>query len=398
MEKDSIGVFGEMKRLKGLGARRSSFEIPKLKKISQVVGIYSPRNSEAAMENRRSADERRDSGAAEACTESKEIFSVESQQVSKSSLRGIASRRSSFSSSSDFQSSSSSRPSDAGSVNYSATSSDAFCEHGRNTEQGRAIVVAFDANARDALVGAVTWAFLHVLTTGDVLVLVGVIDFIRGPLGYKCQVNDQTWLGANRKQLQDEIALKKLAWSTTRGLKKLCEERGVKLVVDVKPALRFEIAIVQEAIALGAVQVVLDKSLNNRRRKYYLERLTCDVTRMRRSGGVEVLRSTAKEISASPTSVIPPSESLNQPSTSAVPALNPSASLYRADDEELFTIDHCVSIRMDKHRHSARMSIDDGYETDDLFSISGDGEWRTSSLNIDALAHPIGLVLHGRSP
>lgn len=376
-----------MKRLKGLGARRSNFEIPKasnevqtpkLKKISQVVGVdsssifSSPRNyATGKADHRRSVDEHRGSVALE---EGNEKLLVEYQQVLsvpdnlKSSVRGMTSRRSSFSSSSDFQSSSSSRPSDAGSVNYSAISFETVLHQGGNVEQGRAIVVAFDGNARGALVGAVAWAFLNVLKAGDVLVLLGVMDFIRGPLGYKCQVNDQTWLGANRKQLQDEIALKKLAWSSTPGLKTLCEEREVKLVVDVKPAQRPEVAIVQEAVALGAVQVILDKSLNNRRRKYFLERLSCDVTRMRRSGGVEVLRSTAKEAPVSPTSVIPPSEFMNRPSNGAAPALVPSASLLRDDEEELFTIDHC-----------RRMSIEEGYESDDLFSICGDGGWRTNS-------------------
>ncbi|KAG0555529.1 hypothetical protein KC19_12G175700 [Ceratodon purpureus] len=382
-----------MKRLKGLGARRSSFEIPKgrdglaeapkLKKLSQVVGVdsssasSSPRKSATGrVEDRRSVDERCGSAALGV---SNEKLLMECQQVlsvpgnSKStSVRGVASRRSSFSSSSDFQSSSSSRPSDASSVNCSTSSFEAVSHLGRNVEQaGRAILVAFDANARDAVAAAVEWAFLNVLKSGDALVLLGVMDFIRGPLGYKCQVNDQTWLGANKKLLQDEIAAKKLLWSSTPGLRALCETREVKLLVEVKPAQRPEVTIVQDAVTLGAVEVILDKSLNNRRRKYYLERLRCGVTRMRRSGGVEVLRASAKEAPASPTSVIPSSEFVNRPASGAAPALAPSASL-RDDEEELFTIDHC--------RHRGSMSVEEpGYESDDLFSICGDGGWRTSS-------------------
>lgn len=385
-----------MKRLKGLGARRSSFEIPKRtddvqtpevkrsSRIGSAPGLSSPRDFATGVGDRRRSgvDEHRGSGAmGEERREREEKLLVEYQQVLsvpgdlKSSVRGMVSRRSSFSSCSDFQSSSSSRPSDASSMHSLAiSSSEVIFRQGRSVEQRRAVLVAFDVNARGALVGAVTWTFRSVLRNGDELVLIGVMDFIRGPLGYKCQVNDQTWLGANQKQLRDEIALKKLAWSSTPGLKALCEERGVKLVVDVKPAQRPEVAVVQEAAAVSAVHVVLDKSLNinNRRRKYILERLNCDVTRVRRSGGVEVLRSTtAKEAPASPTSVIPPSEFRNRAPSDAAPALLPSASLRRDDEEELFTIDHW--------RHGARMFVDEGYESDDLFSLCGDGGWRTSS-------------------
>ena len=414
-----------MKRLKGLAARRSSFQIPKpssdtqtpnLKKISQVVGIdsppvfSSPRNSSSGvLDNRRSVDEhcgsaiverkkesdekylgelqRRGKAAAEAKNESNEKLLVELQQVlnvpshlNSSSLGMSSRRRSSFSSSSNLQGCSSSRPSDASSANgFAIWSADAVSQQGRNMGRpGRAIVVAFDANARDALASAVVWAFLCVLKRGDELVLLGVMDYIRGPLGYKVQVNDQTWLGPNKKQLHNEIELKKLAWSETPGLKKLCEERTVKLVVNIKLAPRPEVAVVEETLALGAAHVVLDKSLNNvHRRKYYLERLTCDVTRMRRSGGVELLRATAKQESpASPTSVIPPSDFSNRPPSGAAPALNrPSTSLYSDGEEELFTIDV----------HGDTKLIEEGYESDDLFSLCGDGAWRTSS--VSALLH-----------
>ena len=104
----------------------------------------------------------------------------------------------------------------------------------------------------------------------------------------------------------------------------------------------------QDAIAFGAVQVVLDKSLKThvRQRKFYVERLSCEVTRMRRSGGEDIIR-------------------LN----SVIPTSAASAPMVKAnsDDEELFTIDHC----RDGDGGGIRASSMDkeGYESDDLFSI-----------------------------
>lgn len=105
-------------------------------------------------------------------------------------------------------------------------------------------------------------------------------------------------------------------------------------------------------VSLGAVQLVLDKSLktNSRQRKSYLESVSCDVTRMRRSGGVDTLRSNPVLVTSTPAAKPPPS---------------PAGSNNSDDEEELFTIDH-------REREPA------GYESDDLFSIC-DEAWRTSS-------------------
>lgn len=176
----------------------------------------------------------------------------------------------------------------------------------------RATVVGFDANAWEVGVSAtMTWAFWSVLCGGDVLVLLGVMDYVRGPLGYKVQVGDQTWLGANKQDVHDEVRLQSLAWQGLPGLRKPCEDTRVWLVVDVKTAVHAEVVIVQEAVAVGTAHVVLDQSLHDHRRRYYLERLSCDVTRMRRSGGVDSIRSFAsiasdqeKALMPSPTSVL----------------------------------------------------------------------------------------------
>lgn len=213
--RDGLSEVADMKRLRAFGARQRRDDAPN-PKLSQVVGIDSPPASSTS--------------------------SPSSSQARKQPLR---SRQSSISSLSDITQCAS-RLSNAGSELAS----------GRiNCNGERAIVVAFDANVRDAMVGGTAWAFQHVLKPGDVLVLLGLLEWMRGPLGYKCQVNDQTWLGANARHLHDELALKKLEWSASPGLQTLCESRGVKLVVNVKPAAHPQPVIVQVSAQYNALSM-----------------------------------------------------------------------------------------------------------------------------------------------
>lgn len=316
------------------------------------------------------------------------------QQWKSNSPSATMSSSDSFSSSSDAHSPSS-RPSDASSAVSCTSSRDPI---GDTSGSHAVVVVGFDANAKEGSVAAtIWWALSNVITKGGTLVLVGVMGTVRGPLGYKVQVNDQTWLGANKKLLDAEIKAKNLAWSMGQ-FQKRCGDAGVALVVDVKAAPRADVAIVQEATARGAAHVVLDKSLGNRRRRYYAERLACAVTRMRRSGGVDPIRDTAWDTilpSSSPTSVLagprrpPPAPSEARQSFS-------SSNLRRhstIDEEELFCIDHNFLTRRvemllepeivlaDHRRHDQLIvSMDDGYESDDLFSLAGDGASRRPSV------------------
>lgn len=276
-------------------------------------------------------------------------------------------------------------------------------------------VVGFDANARDALVPAITWVLQTIVKKGDFLVLIGVMDFFRGPLGYRVQVNDKTWLGTNKKFVRDDISLKQSAWSSLPRLKELCEEREVKFVVNVRATARPEVAIVQEAVAWNAAHVVLDKSLNHRRRSYYLKHLSCNVTRMLRKGGVDIISSKSASHS-SPTSVIPsrpfsirqnsdsaesldPQQSGNSSTStlsrnvvlvennnsSSFTSRNNSNNPRSNEDDELFTIDHMpsqhsVNEESEAHHYRAeRPSVySTGYESEDLFSLSDDASPRNS--------------------
>ena len=302
---------------------------------------------------------------------------------------------------------------------------------GRNEEDKRVVVVAFDANVQGKLShGAIVWALQTVVKKGDVLALVGVLDYVRGPLGYKCLVQDETWLGANKKFLDEEIKLREHMWSALPGLRKMCEAAAVKLEVVVKPAHKLEVAVVEESAKRNACHLVLAQSLKNRRRNYYLENLACDVTRLRRSGGVDNVRSSRESIlqdgnfatSRSPTSVILPrlsykhqtdlfkinlrpkkvvsTEDNSSITSSSAPtsarvsvhtnyvqsftSSGTSTSLNDGMDDELFCINHTSSslirsnLDSDLLRLVEQQCCPSGYESDDLFSIGNASTRRES--------------------
>lgn len=275
------------------------------------------------------------------------------------------------------------------------------CGSGRNEGEKRVVVVAFDANVQGkSSQGAVIWALQTVVKKGDVLALVGVVDYVRGPLGYKCQVQDETWLGANKKFLDEELKLREHMWSVFPGLGTTCEAAAVNLEVVVKAAHKLEVAIVEESAKRNACHVVLAKSLKNRRRNYYLENLACDVTRLRRSGGVDNIRSSRESVlcdddfARSPTSVIPPRLSYKHQTDLFKINLRPKKPVSTEDNLSVTSSSAPTSARVSVHMNHLQasftssgtsMSLNDGTD-DELFSINhGSSSPIRSNLDSDLL-------------
>lgn len=290
---------------------------------------------------------------------------------------------------------------------------------GGRREGQSVVMVAFDGSVKEVSHTGIVWAMENVLKRGDVLAIVSIIDSVRGPLGYRVRIGDT----GNQKVVEEEVQQRMEAWRSFPGLERRCEEGGVTLQVTVKPAPRIEVAIGKEAFKLGASHVVLDKSMKNRHRTFYATNLTCDVTRMRRSGGVDVIRPTMKWVPEppSPTSVIPQRapllsygdqidefeialktlpkrkpvpkafpklERLQLPttdercttsaaSTASTPSVRASSTTSSSNaedgmDDDLFSIFHGSA----RHDGVSTSSPSSGYESDDLFSIGEVGSAR----------------------
>lgn len=285
------------------------------------------------------------------------------------------------------------------------------------------VVVAFNAHAKDVPHAGIVWAMEHVLKRGDTLTIVSVLDSVRGPLGYRVKLRDPKWVSLNQNLLEAEAQQTMKEWKSFPELERRCAEGGLKLVVMVKVAKRSELAVCQEAMKLGAHHVVLDSSLKKRHREFYLQNLSCNVTRMRRHGGVDVIRpkldmamlmGLVPNGMRSPNSVLPkprlsygeqidefeitlkpkyasprmPSSKLrlasardlSSSSTSSVPSLVSARSFTSSSNDDME--DDLFSIFHGSIRHNDLYSVvvppsTAGYESDDLFSIGNASSRRT---------------------
>lgn len=276
------------------------------------------------------------------------------------------------------------------------------------------VVVAFNAHVKDVPHAGILWALEHVLKRGDTLTIVSVLDSVRGPMGYRVKLRDPKWVSLNQNLLEAEAQQTMKEWKSFPELERRCAEGGVKLVVMVKAAKRSEFAVCEEAMKLGAYHVVLDSSLKKRHREFYLQNLSCNVTRMRRHGGVDVIRPTldmamlmglVPQGMKSPNSFFPkprlsygeqidefeitlkpkysspsPKESklrlasardLSSSSTSSIPSLVSARSFTSSSnydmEDDLFSIFHGSIRHNDLFSVVVPPSV--GYESDDLFSI-----------------------------
>ncbi|KAG0586061.1 hypothetical protein KC19_2G060800 [Ceratodon purpureus] len=90
--------------------------------------------------------------------------------------------------------------------------------------------------------------------------------------------------------LQHEFGMKRNVLENIPHVKEWCDKAGVTLQIDVKAGYAIKSIVVDEAKAIGAYHVVLDRTMKSDR-KYFVENLTCFVSRARASGGVDTIRS-----------------------------------------------------------------------------------------------------------
>jgi hypothetical protein len=95
-----------------------------------------------------------------------------------------------------------------------------------------------DANNSEELsVSGLIYALRRVVRKGDVLKLLGIITYIRHPLGYKCRVEEKNhaWLGANLSHLEDELAFRTQMLLDIPHLDALCAQASVVQIDEAVP-------------------------------------------------------------------------------------------------------------------------------------------------------------------
>lgn len=82
---------------------------------------------------------------------------------------------------------------------------------------------------------------------------------VSGAVGYKCRLDENSWLGANRKILENELIMKQHMLANIEDLDRCCEKAGVQVTVEVKAGLHPKMIVVEEAKKHGAYHVILDR-------------------------------------------------------------------------------------------------------------------------------------------
>ncbi|KAG0611650.1 hypothetical protein M758_7G155300 [Ceratodon purpureus] len=226
------------------------------------------------------------------------------------------------------------------------------------------------------------WALESVVRKGDILRVIGLLTHVLNPLGYKCRLDQNSWTGANRKILEAELANKRYMLHNIKDLHAWCEAAEVKLAIEVRAGPQVHKIVVDEAKSSGAYHVVLDKTMK-KEKKYYIDNLTCFVTRMRASGGVDSIRSFALSnqqpqltTSAAPTP-------FNTQSTSYLSAIPSFSKTSSSNDSLRGSSVSSTTFNHDLKEHNDRMGPPTKRDSIGLSSSSGTS---TSSLSFDALS------------
>ncbi|KAA8544521.1 hypothetical protein F0562_022533 [Nyssa sinensis] len=168
--------------------------------------------------------------------------------------------------------------------------------------ESQRVVLIQDAS-REVSSSAIRWA-LHGLSLkpGDMLTFLSVLHQVINPstltfmgagklMGYKNRA-DSSIFGANQKIVDEEVAKKKKEYKNNVELmhiSKLYEMQKIefKIVVDAGPSPK--VVALDAAKKLGATWVILDRQMK-KDKKYFLEKLSCGISRMKRDDNIEQLR------------------------------------------------------------------------------------------------------------
>ncbi|KAL6311768.1 hypothetical protein AAG906_021799 [Vitis piasezkii] len=167
------------------------------------------------------------------------------------------------------------------------------------SREAQKVVVVQDAS-RDVSSRAIL-GILHDLTLepGDDLTLLGVLHQVNNPctfsfmgVGYRVKVDSRSIVRVNQKVLQEEIAKKKEEYLNNAEILQICKHCEME---KIGFHIRVLAGASPKAVALKAVKsakatwVVLDRQMK-KDKKYFMDKLSCGISRMKRDNTIEELR------------------------------------------------------------------------------------------------------------
>ncbi|CAK7346869.1 unnamed protein product [Dovyalis caffra] len=116
-----------------------------------------------------------------------------------------------------------------------------------------------------------------ILRGGDTLVVLGVLHRVLHPLGYQLKARPDSFTGASKKHIEEEITKKVDAYvNMLLRSAEVCEDEGVSIEVKITAGTPTKQVVLQEVVSFSATWVVLDRHLRKDLR-FYLKQIPCKV-------------------------------------------------------------------------------------------------------------------------
>ncbi|KAL5719420.1 non-specific serine/threonine protein kinase [Ranunculus cassubicifolius] len=215
------------------------------------------------------------------------------------------------------------------------------------SESQRRVVVIQDAS-KDVSSSAIGWALKGFpLRPGDKLTLLAILHQVNNPstlsfkgagklLGYKSRVDAGSIFGANNKAVEEEVAKKKDEYYNNVELMKISEQYAknqVDFTIAVIAGSPPKIIAVKTSKSLKATWVILDRQMK-KEKKYFLEKLSCGISKMKRDNNVEHLRG-PKDTTIHKSPSFSNNREMSRPSNVTYDEMVPGT----PDDDDLFSVE-----------------------------------------------------------
>ncbi|XP_050387210.1 inactive protein kinase SELMODRAFT_444075-like [Argentina anserina] len=166
--------------------------------------------------------------------------------------------------------------------------------------EAQKIVVIQDASKDLVSSGTIQSVLQHLShNPGDELTLLAVLHQVNNPstlagrlLGYRTKMDSSSVFGTNQKVIEEEIERKTEEYRNKVEIimiSQICESAEIKFNMEVLAGSSPKMVAANAAKRLGATWVILDRQMK-KDKQFFMENLTCGISRMKRNSSVEKLR------------------------------------------------------------------------------------------------------------
>ncbi|KAM1018450.1 hypothetical protein ACFX13_040680 [Malus domestica] len=137
------------------------------------------------------------------------------------------------------------------------------------------------------------------LKPGDELILLSVLHQVNNPstfagrlLGYRTKIDSSSFIGTNQKVIEEELVRKTEEYRSKEEItmiSTMCKKVKVEFNTKVVAGPSQKMVAAEAAIRLGATWVILDRQMK-KDKQFFMEKLPCGISRMKRNNSVEQLR------------------------------------------------------------------------------------------------------------